>query len=348
MTLILSPADSPASLPSYIARNASAVAQQYSWTVPSTIAAGQYYLGAYSGAYGSQVFTSSSVTTVAACPGGECGADPCAAGDAVLCSGNGQCSAVDGRAVCNCAFGWNGTECGQLRTGCIMGCVNGGQLSTADCSCSCPTSFTGTLCQLRYANMSAAFSLSAATVDAGGDLAVFQQTAVQDLAFAMGLAPSAISVQSVASAAANDTVMQFAVVTQTDTTALVAAIDSLTAQLALSPSHSTALTSGLATAFLSSVTVLSLPPADGSGSSGSQSAGQWLHEWGPYLGGGIGGFIVLFAVLYLLWGGRCVCLRKQRQQPAVPFRPKADAAAANGQYVDRHAPPVPRRPSAAN
>ena len=322
VVLFLSPIPgSTTTLPSYIARNATGVngAGSFLFTAPSlaSIPSGSYHLGAYADAStGADVFTSTNTVTIAQCSSGTCGADPCAATG--LCSGHGECDVVSGAAVCTCMPGWAGPSCSAIVNNGIPWCSNGGSEDLSSPVCDCPSSFTGPQCEQPYANLSMTVTTQYSTlVSAGYNAVVLTRSATIDLAFALGLYPRQITVQSIGATGSGATELFFSVQAQSSPADLVARVQTLTG----TSTSAVLLASGLATGRLSSFAVLSQPPTGSS--SGSQSARAWLSQWWPYILGGVGGFFIVFFLLYCIAGGRCTeCngLRRQKGAKQEPMK----------------------------
>ena len=301
VVLFLTPSSSSPSLPSYITRNASAAggAGSYTFSVPSssTLPPATYTLGAYASTpYSpSSAYTSGSTVTVASCTSGSCGADPCASGSA-RCNGVGECDVVSSVAVCTCMPGWTGSTCATNQNTGIPTCLNGGTLQGPPMSCSCPPSFMGPQCEQPYANLSATLSTPSASVFTGANADAFSATFTTDLAFALGVFPHQVGVQSIVAAGGGGggTTVLFSVQAQGLASDLIARVNSLF------PTPR-ALSLGLASASITSLSVLSLPPTP---SSSSQSARQFLSQYWPYILAGVGGFVLVFLVLYMYAGGR--------------------------------------------
>ena len=326
--LLLSPSSSSsASLPSYITRNASASAGagSYAFLVPSstTLPTSTYTLSAYASIpySSSSLYTSPSTITVTACSTGSCGANPCSSSPSSPspCNNAGECDVVASAAVCTCMPGWTGSTCGTSVNNGIPVCENGGVVQGSTMLCACPQSFVGPLCEQPYANVSASLSTPSATVFAGANVEVFAADFVTEMAFALGVFARQVQVQSIAAAADGGTTVLFSVQAQGAASDLIARVQTL------SPLPSS-LSLGLTSAAITSLTILSLPPVP---SSGHQSAREWLSQWWPYIVAGVGGFVLVFLVLYVYGGGRFhECRRRSEQTPRPARSSKVDGAAA--------------------
>jgi len=317
VTLFVMPTGpSAASQSSYIARNASGGSGSgtYSWYVPSTLAAGTYHIGAYTvWSFGSSTFTASGALTVQACTTGSCaaGMDVCSA---TTCNGRGECDvSTSNTAVCTCVSGFIGNNC-EAFTACTIQCINGGVLDTGSCACKCPAGFTGPLCEQVYANITATLSLQPSSVAASADAAAFQSAFVTDVAYALGLRPNAVVVQSVGAASdGNHTQVSFQLTSMSSSSALQVYVDLLASQLSAMKSFTSTLSSGLTTAYVTSLTVLAGPPdTDSGGSSDSVASKYW-----PYILAGVLGFFIIFFILYCVNGGRCVGCRRDKVDAGV-------------------------------
>ena len=312
VTLFATPSGSSTPQPSYIARNTTggnSGSGTYSWYVPSSLTAGTYDIGAYSMlSFGNSIYTSSGALTVQACTSGSCAAamDVC---NATTCNGRGECDvSSDNTAVCNCVSAYNGTNCEQL-TGCNTQCVNGGTLNTASCACACPTGFTGPLCEQVYANLTATLSLDPSSTSSSANTAVFQSAFVTDIAYALGLRPNAVLVQSVGgTSSGNDTLVSFQLTSMGSSDTLQVYVVLLASLLSQMQSSTSTLSSGLTSAYVTSIDVVAGPPATSSGSPTSSTASKY---W-PYIVAGIGGFALIFTLLYCVNGGRCIGCRRDK------------------------------------
>ena len=229
VTLITMPISSTITQQSYIVRNASGGTGSgtYSWYVPSTLPAGTYHLGAYTmSSYGNAVFTATEVFTVQACTTGSCatGMDVCTA---TTCGGRGECDVTaDNNAVCSCISAYNGTNC-EMQVACNTQCINGGTLDTSSCACACPAGYTGALCEQIYANVTA--TLVAQSVASSANSAAFQQVFITDVAYALGLRPNAVVIQSVGTASdGTSTLVDFQLTSMSSSDTLQGSTDLLT------------------------------------------------------------------------------------------------------------------------
>ena len=207
VALYLLPNGSATSLPLYITRNASVAAgvtpSTYQYTVPPTVPIGQYLIGGYV-AYPSTGYLSDSLVNVTTCASTDllqCGADPCWAGDALTCSGHGQCGVVDGAVNCTCLAHYGNSTCDAAPTdrGCSIQCLNEGYASD-DCTCICPSNYDGVICEYRYATLIAVFSMPTTWINQlapGANQAIFAQTFAIDIGYAIGLPSSAIAIQDI-------------------------------------------------------------------------------------------------------------------------------------------------------
>ena len=338
VTLFVSPSGSSSTqstFSSYIARNASGGTGSgtFAWYVPSSLAAGTYDIGAYTMlSYGNSIYMSGSALTVQSCTTGACalGMDVCTAS---TCSGRGECDVtLDNVAECTCVSAYNGTRCEQL-VACNTQCINGGTMSTSgECACVCPSGFTGALCEQVYANISAVLSLDPASVASPANAAAFQSAFVADIAYALGLRPAAVVVQSVgANNSGNDTLVSFQLASMCASAELAGYAALLASKLQAMLSFSSALSTGLASAYVTSLDILAGPPATADFDSSSSLASRyWI-----FIVAGIVGFALVFTVLYWANGGRCAgCRRDKVDSSLTRIGPKGSGSMnAQGQIV---------------
>ena len=306
VTLYVTPSGASSMQPSYITRNAtgsSGGTGTYSWYVPSSLPVGTYSIGGYTPSQASTPFVGGALT-VSSCTTGSCAAsmDTCSA---TICNGRGECDIDESSntAVCSCVSAYSGDQC-DVRGGCTTRCINGATLDVNSCSCSCLSGYTGPLCEQIYANMSATLSLQPSSIANAADTAAFQLAFVTDVSYALGLRPNAVVIQSVgATSDGNHTLVTFQLTSMGSPTTLQTYIDLLTSQ----QSSTSTLSSGLTTARVTSVDVVSGPPSTDSGSSQSIISKYW-----PYILAGVLGFLALFFILYCLSGGRCAGCRRDK------------------------------------
>ena len=274
------------SLPVYVTRNASVAASAggaastvttstYTWTVPPTVPAGVYYLAGYTQSP-SLSFVSTVPVTVHACSAAsdsvQCGADPC---DSLgWCNGHGQCDSSSSPPTCTCVAQYNGSDCSipPSDRGCSIQCLNSGYADPTSCTCVCPSNFDGVLCELRYATITGVFGVQALRVGQlamGADQQVWAQGLAVDVAFALGLPTSQVAVTQIIPAGntGSKAAVTFTVSAPTTTTDLLAYLTAFATLLVPSSSSSssssyTSLSQGLVTQYLTSFSVVSLPPQD--------------------------------------------------------------------------------------
>ena len=278
IALYLQPVNSSATtLPLYITRNASIAnsssSSSFAYTVPPSTPPGSYYLGGYA-SYAGNGYLSHTNVTVLACNSTNsvaCGGDVC---DVVSwCSGHGECDGSSGVGVCSCIAGYSNSSCqtpSPASTGCSLQCLNSGWVADSGCTCDCPSNFQGVICQYRYATMAGVFQLQPSSIDSlapGDNAAVFALTLAIDVAFAIGLPASAVSVVSIipSGSAGARSAVTFTVAVPWSNANLSTAIAALTSLLL--PSDATAstfttLSAGLASRWLLALSVVNMPPED--------------------------------------------------------------------------------------
>ena len=281
VALYLMPTNSTTTLPLYITRNASVTAgvtpSTFHYTVPPTTPPGQYNIGGYV-TYHTVGYLSTTPITVTACAYSDptlCGADVCWAGPAA-CSGHGQCGVSDdgsGSVNCTCLARYSNATCDAPPTdrGCSIQCLNEGYASSdSDCTCVCPSNFGGVICEQRYATLTAVFSMPTTWINQlapGNNEAIFAQTFAIDVAYAIGLPPSAIAIQAIIPSGSTGTkcAVTFKLTTPTSTADLqsyLATLASLLLPVSQQGSGYSVLSGGLATGLMVGLGVVNLPPAD--------------------------------------------------------------------------------------
>ena len=298
IALYLAPANGStvATWPVYITRNASnahssasatsttSTTSAYSWRIPPTVPPGTYHLAGFTQSP-SASYVSPVRFVVHGCTSSDpvqCGGDPC---DSLSwCNGHGACDSSTSPPQCTCVAGYNGSDCSAppADRGCSIQCLNDGYADASTCTCVCPSNFDGVLCEQRYATITGVFGVQASaigTLALGWDAALWAEGLATDVSFALGLPASQVGVMQIipAGSAGTKAAVSFWVSVPTSTADLSAYLSAFTAlALPASTSSYTALSQGLITRYLTSFSVINMPPV---GSGSPDDTGQSITEY---------------------------------------------------------------------